>query len=80
MVHLKRNLDCGKPSTSSFIEFQERVRQVNNLSGGRDVAIFNFSFNVNLDQNDYVYFQVRNNSGNNDLTLELNSDYTIEER
>ena len=67
-------------STSSFIEFQERVRQVNNLAGGRDVAIFNFSFNVNLDQNDYVYFQVRNNSGNNDLTLELNSDYTIEER
>ena len=67
-------------STSSFIEFNERVRQVNNLTGGRDVAIFNFSFNVNLDQNDYVYFQVRNNNGNNDLTLELNSDYTIEER
>ena len=67
-------------SASSFIEFNERARQVNNFVGGRDVAFFNFSFNVKLDQNDYVYFQVRNNSGNNNLTLELNSDFLIEER
>jgi len=67
-------------SASSFIDFDERVRQVNNFQGGRDVAIFNFSFNVNLDQNDYVYFQVRNNSGNNNATLEENSDWILEER
>lgn len=67
-------------SLGSFIEFNERSRQVNNFVGGRDVAFFNFSFNVTLDQNDYIYFQVRNNSGNNNLTLELNSDYLIEER
>ena len=30
--------------------------------------------------NDYVYFQVRNNSGNQNLTLELNSDWFLEER
>lgn len=67
-------------SASSFIDFTERRRQVNSLVGGRDVAIFNFSFNVSLDQNDYVYFQVRNNSGNQNLTLELNSDWLLEER
>ena len=67
-------------SASSFIEFNERARQVNNFVGGRDIAFYNFSFNVKLDQNDYVYFQVRNNSGNNNLTLELNSDFLIEER
>jgi hypothetical protein len=67
-------------SASSFIDFGERRRQVNSLVGGRDVAIFNFSFNVSLDQNDYVYFQVRNNNGNNNLTLELNSDWFLEER
>ena len=67
-------------STSTFIDFTERRRQVNNFVGGRDVAIFNFSFNVSLDQNDYVYFQVRNNSGNQNVTLELNSDWILEER
>ena len=67
-------------SASSFENFTEVRRQVNNLSGQRDVAVFNFVFNVNLDQNDYVYFQVRNNNGNNNLTLELDSDWFLEER
>jgi hypothetical protein len=67
-------------SATSFIDFSERRRQVNSLVGGRDVAIFNFSFNVSLDQNDYVFFQVRNNSGNQNVTLELNSDWLLEER
>mgnify|MGYP003625686261 CR=1 FL=1 len=67
-------------STSSFSEFQERARQINNLVGGRDVGFYNFSFNITLDQNDYIYFQVRNNSGNNNLTLETNSDFSVEER
>ena len=67
-------------STSSFSEFNERARQINSFVGGRDVGFYNFSFNIKLDQNDYIYFQVRNNSGNNNLTLELNSDFLIEER
>ena len=67
-------------SASSFSEFNERARQINSFVGGRDVGFYNFSFNVTLDQNDYIYFQVRNNSGNNNLTLELNSDFLIEER
>jgi len=67
-------------STSTFENFPEVRRQVNNLSGARDVAIFNFVFNVNLDQNDYAYFQVRNNNGNNNCTLELDSDWFLEER
>tara|TARA_R110000764_G_scaffold72464_5_gene148657 strand:+ start:4080 stop:5786 length:1707 start_codon:yes stop_codon:yes gene_type:complete len=65
---------------SSFSEFNERARQINSFVGGRDVGFYNFSFNVTLGQNDYVYFQVRNNTGNNNLTLELDSDFTIEER
>ena len=67
-------------STSSFSEFQERARQINSFVGGRDVGFYNFSFNITLDQNDYIYFQVRNNSGNNNLTLEADSDFLVEER
>ena len=67
-------------SAGVFIDFTEVRRQVNNLSGSRDVAVFNFIFNTNLDQNDYVYFQVINNNGNNNATLELDSDWFLEER
>jgi len=67
-------------SASSFTELTEVRRQVNSLVGGRDVAIFNFIFNINLDQNDYIYWQVRNNSGNQNVTLELDSDWFLEER
>ena len=86
VIESRANNDLGirlrkfDQSSGSFIDFTERRRQVNSLVGGRDVAIFNFSFNVTLDQNDYVFFQVRNNSGNQDLTLELNSDWILEER
>lgn len=67
-------------SAGSFQDFAERRRDVNSFVGGRDVAIFNFLFNVALDQNDYVFFQVRNNSGNQNVTLELDSDFVIQER
>ncbi len=67
-------------STGSFIAWGSRVRQINSLVGGRDVGFYNFSFNITLDQGDYIYFQVVNNSGNNNVTLELNSDMLIERR
>ena len=86
MIEGQANNDIGirlrifDASAGSFIDFAERRRDVNSFVGGRDVAIFNFSFNVNLDQNDYVYFQVRNNSGNQNVTLEIDSDFLLEER
>jgi hypothetical protein len=67
-------------SAGSFSEFAERSREINNFVGGRDVGFYNFSFNVTLDQNDYVFFQARNNTSTSDLTLELSSDFSIEER
>ena len=67
-------------SAGSFSEFAERAREINSFVGGRDVAFYNFSFNVTLDQNDYVFFQVRNNTSTSNLTLELSSDFSIEER
>ena len=67
-------------SEGVFVDFPEVRRQVNNLSGSRDVAVFNFIFNTNLDQNDYLFFQVKNYNGNNNATLELDSDWFLEER
>ena len=67
-------------SASSFVEFNERARQINSFVGGRDSGFYNFSFNTVMDKDDYVYFQVRNNSGNANITLENGSDWIIEER
>ena len=69
-----------RDKTSSFVEFSPQVRQVNSLVGGRDVAFFSIFSNARLEQNDYIYFQIANNSGNNDATLEVDSFYIVEER
>ena len=62
------------------MEFNERARQINSFVGGRDSGFYNFSFNTIMDKDDYVYFQVRNNTGNANVTLENGSDWVIEER
>lgn len=67
-------------SASSFSEGDEISRQINSFVGGRDVAFFNEVISVSLDQNDYIYFQVVNNTSTGNLTLELNSDWFLEER
>lgn len=67
-------------SASAFVDLPEIRRQVNNLSGSRDVAVFNYILTVALDVGDYCYFQVRNNNGTTNATLELDSDWFIEER
>jgi hypothetical protein len=73
-------LRVWRDKTSSFVEFQPQLRQVNSLVGGRDVAFFSIFTSLKLEKNDYVYFQIANNSGANNPTLELDSFYIIEER
>ena len=73
-------LRVWRDKTSSFVEFQPQLRQVNNLVGGRDVAFFSIFTSLKLEINDYVYFQISNNSDNNNPTLEVDSFYIIEER
>ena len=69
--------DSSSASTSTI--FDQR-RQVNALVGGRDVAFFNINTHVTLDQNDYIYMRVANNSGNQNVTAENTSYFMIEER
>ena len=69
-------------SASSFInlDYTAQARQVNSFVGGRDVAFFNINTGVTLDQDDYIQMQVRNNSGNNNVTLEAQSFFRLQER
>ena len=69
-------------SASTFIPltYTESTRSVNSLVGGRDVAFFTLIFGCTLDQNDYIQLQVKNNSGNNNVTMENGSFFRVEER
>jgi hypothetical protein len=65
-------------SSESDISTQQRV--INNFQGGRDVAFFTIPTVVDLDQNDYIYLKVSNDSGTGDLTLEDSSVFMIKKR
>jgi hypothetical protein len=67
-------------STSTFENFGNQVRQVNSLVGGRDVAFFTILQSITLNQNDYIFMQVANNNGNNNITAEIDSFMRIEAR
>ena len=69
-------------ATSSFtpLDYTVTTRPINSLVGGRDVAFFNVVYGGTLDQNDFLKLQVRNNSGNNNVTLETGSFFRIQER
>ena len=67
-------------SASVFETVITQTRQVNALVGGRDVAFFNININTILDQNDYVFLEIANNSSTQACTAEVDSYMIVEER
>ena len=62
------------------LDYTIQTRQVNALVGGRDVAFFTILIGGILDANDYLQLQVRNNNGNQNVTMESASYFRIQER
>ena len=62
------------------LDYTIQTRQVNAFVSGRDVAFFTVINGLIMDQNDYIQLQVRNNSGNSDITAEVGSFFRIQER
>jgi hypothetical protein len=67
-------------SASVFVNSTPQTRQINALQGNRDVAFITINENVTLDKDDYIFFEVANNSGNDNVTLEADSYFITEER
>ena len=67
-------------SAGVFIDGKTVRRVINSLQGGRDVGYFNFIDNIILDKNDYVKFQVANVGAANNVVVELDSEFIVEER
>ena len=58
----------------------DQSRQVNALVGGRDVAFFSVNINVELDQDDFVFLEVANQTSTTDATAEVDSYFIVEAR
>ena len=67
-------------SAASFSVVLNQSRQVNSLVGGRDVAFFGININTTLDQNDYIKFEIANQTSTANATAELDSYYIVEAR
>lgn len=72
-----RKFDSSAVSTETVFT---ATRQINNLIGGRDVSFFNLVEAVTLDQNDYIYLEVANETGTQDVTAEAGSYLIVEAR
>jgi hypothetical protein len=72
-----RKYDASSTTTSTVTT---QRRQVNNFSGGRDVAFFTILETVELNTNDYVFLEVANNSDTSNVTVELDSFLMIREK
>ena len=62
------------------LDYTTQTRQVNAFVNNRDVAFFTVINGLIMDQNDYIQLQVRNNSGDSDITAEVGSFFRIQER
>ena len=60
--------------------FGNQARQVNSLTGGRDVAFFNSTENVIMNKGDSITIEVTNNTTINDVTAEVGSSILINKR
>lgn len=66
-------------SASQFVDIASTFRQVNSLIGARDVAGFNWEEEVELDRNDFIKFQIRNDDAAN-VTAEIDTTVIVEAR
>jgi len=69
-----------RDATTSFEDGKTITRVINNLQGVRDVAYFDISDNITLNQNDYVKIQIANTSDSTNATAELDSFFNVEAR
>ena len=74
-IYLKK--DSGAVVTTLYTQ----TRTIDRLAGSRDVTYFSGTFGIAMLQNDFVYWEVENITiAGNNCTLELDSQWLIEER
>lgn len=69
-----------KNSGGSLTTEYSQIRTIDKLSGSRDVTYYTGTFGISMDQNDFLYWEVQNITSAVNCTLEINSQWDVEER
>ena len=64
-------------SASIFVEEATQTRQINSLTGGRNVGFFSLLASSTMDQNDYIKLQVANMTTTGNVTAEIDDAYVV---
>jgi len=75
-VRLTKSTDGG---STWPVSVDSSTRQVNNLSGGRDIAFIPLLFIVDLNKDDKVRLEIENQTTTTNLTVESNSEILLDE-
>jgi len=67
-------------SATTTVDIYSQTRQINSITGTRDVAFFSIPSVIELDQNDYVYLEISNSTSTGNLTLEGGSVFSVKKR
>jgi hypothetical protein len=69
-----------KDSGGVLTEEYSQIRTIDRLAGNRNVSFFTGTFGLTMNQNDFTYWEVENITSSANCTLELDSQWFIEER
>ena len=80
ILGMTKTYGASKMSQTTFVDVNDQTRQVNALTGGRNVAFFTIIEDIILDQNDYIFLQVANGTGTGNFTAEIDGYCIASER
>lgn len=69
-----------KNSGGSLTTEYSQIRTIDRLAGSRDVTYYTGTFGISMNQNDFLYWEVQNITSAVNCTLEINSQWDVEER
>lgn len=67
-------------SAAGFFEVGSLMREINSFAGGRNIAFYNIQGLALMDTNDFLRMRVKNLSGDDNVTAELDSYMIVKER
>lgn len=73
-------INLMRQTTSGPILVYKQTRTIDRLAGLRDVTYFNGVVGVSMEQNEYLFWEVKNITNPNNCFLEIDSQWFVEER
>lgn len=80
VLSIRFNKYDAKTASFTPLDYTIQTRPVNSLIGARDVAFFSIDIGAVLDQGDYIFLEIRNETDTTNVTLEAGGYFRVQER